>query len=79
MGGADDRPLGPDVFDAPQQELSEPSCLLDLSEHRLHDLLAQSVGGLEPPPAIFFRIACVNGPPALPLSAVGCLARPVAI
>ena len=43
MGGADQRPFCPDFLDAAQQELPEPSCLFDLSEHRLDDLLSQPV------------------------------------
>src|SRR5271163_3530027 len=43
MGGADQRPLCLHCLKATQQELSKSSCLLDLPEHRLHDLLSQSV------------------------------------
>src|SRR5665213_1192604 len=43
VGGADDRPFGLHFLAPAQQELAEPSCLLDLSEHRLDDLLAQSI------------------------------------
>ena len=43
MGGADQRPLCLHGVKAAQQELSKSSCLLDLPEHRLHDLLSQSV------------------------------------
>src|SRR4030095_431666 len=43
VGGADQRPFGPDLLDAAQQELSEPSCLFDLSEHRFHNLLSEPV------------------------------------
>src|ERR1700694_1180578 len=43
VGGADQRPFGFDFFDAPQQELPEPSCLLDLPKYRLHDLLSEPV------------------------------------
>src|ERR1700722_7127477 len=43
VGGADQRPLCLHCLKATQQELSKSSCLLDLSEHRLHDLLSQSV------------------------------------
>ena len=43
MGGADQRPLCLHGLKATQQELSKSSCLLDLPEHRLHDLLSQSV------------------------------------
>jgi Glucose-6-phosphate dehydrogenase, C-terminal domain len=39
MGGADQRPLCLHGLKATQQELSKSSCLLDLPEHRLHDLL----------------------------------------
>ena len=43
MDGTNHRPLASDVVKAAQQELSEASGLLDLSEHRLDDLLAQAV------------------------------------
>src|SRR5215467_14568641 len=43
VGGANHRPFGLHVLDAPQQELPEHSCLLDLSEDRFHDLLPQPV------------------------------------
>src|SRR5215472_9958270 len=43
MGGADQRPLRLHCLKATQEELSKSSCLLDLPEHRLHDLLSQSV------------------------------------
>src|SRR6187402_3277165 len=43
VGGADQSPFCRHFLDPAQQELSEPPCLLDLSEHRLHDLLSQSV------------------------------------
>src|SRR6266849_3953539 len=43
VGGADHCPFGLHFLDATQQELSEPSCLLDLSEYRLDDLLSESV------------------------------------
>jgi hypothetical protein len=43
VGGADQGPLGTHLLNAAQQELAEASCLFDLSEHRLHDLLPQPV------------------------------------
>ena len=43
VGGADQRPFCCHFLDAPQQELSEPPCLLDLSGRRFRDLLSQSV------------------------------------
>ena len=43
VGGADQRPLCLHGLKAAQQELSKSSCLLDVPEHRLHDLLSQSV------------------------------------
>ena len=46
MGGADHGPLGTYFFDA-QQELAEAARLFDLSEHRFHHLLSQSVGCFE--------------------------------
>ena len=47
MGGADHGPLGTHFLDAPQQELAEAAGLFDLSEHRFHHLLSQSVGRFE--------------------------------
>src|SRR6266704_3947935 len=47
VGGADHRPLGTYFLDAAQQELAEAACLFDLSEHRFHYLLSQSVGRFE--------------------------------
>src|SRR6202790_3901624 len=47
VGGADHRPLGAHFCDAPQQELAESARLFDLSEHRFHHLLSQSVGRFE--------------------------------
>jgi len=41
------RPIGAHFLDAPQQELAEAACLFDLSEHRFHHLLSQSVGRFE--------------------------------
>ena len=43
MDGADHRPFGLHLLDSPQEELAEPSRLLDLSEYRLDHLLAQAV------------------------------------
>jgi mercuric ion binding protein len=43
VGGADHGPLGTYFLNAAQQELAEAACLFDLSEHRLHHLLSQSV------------------------------------
>ena len=40
-------PLGTHFLDAPQQELAEAAGLFDLSEHRFHHLLSQSVGRFE--------------------------------
>ena len=55
VGGADQRPLCLHGLKTTQQELSKSSCLLDLPEHRLDDLLSQSVpaaitGALQLPP-----------------------------
>src|SRR6266704_6694074 len=47
VGGADDGPLCTHFLDAAQQELAEAACLFDLSEHRFHYLLSQSVGCFE--------------------------------
>ena len=54
MGGADQRPFVPHLLEAAEKELLEATCLLDLSEDGLDDLLAQSVaaaaaGASEPP------------------------------
>lgn len=43
MGGADHRPFGAHFLESAQQELAEAPGLLDLSEHRLHDLFPQPV------------------------------------
>src|SRR5690348_10928268 len=43
VGGADQRPFVSHLFEAAEQELSEPSSSLDLTEDRLDHLLAQSV------------------------------------
>src|SRR5215207_5803757 len=48
VAGADQRPFGLHFLDASEQELCKPSCLLDLSEHRLDDLLPEPVA--TPPP-----------------------------
>ena len=44
VGEADKAPFGGDLLDAAQQELAEAPRLLDLSEHRLGQLLSQAVG-----------------------------------
>jgi hypothetical protein len=40
MGGADQRPFVFDLLEAAEEELSEPSCSLDLPKDWLDDLLA---------------------------------------
>jgi hypothetical protein len=40
VGEADEAPFGGDLLDAAQQELTEAAHLLDLSEHRLGQLLS---------------------------------------
>src|SRR5271157_2589495 len=40
VGEADEAPFGGDLLDAPQEELTEAARLLDLSEHRLGQLLS---------------------------------------
>ena len=62
VGGADQRPLCLHGLKATQQELSKSSCLLDLPEHRLDDLLSQSVpaaitGALQLPPHCLRHLA----------------------
>src|SRR6478672_1282366 len=47
VGGADHGPLGTYFLDTAQQKLAEATCLFDLSEHRLHHLLSQSVRRFE--------------------------------
>ena len=41
VDGADHRPLGSDLVEATEEELAEASCMLDLAEHRLDDLLSE--------------------------------------
>ena len=41
VDGADHRPLGSDLVEAGEAELAEASCMLDLAEHRLDDLLSE--------------------------------------
>jgi hypothetical protein len=43
VDGAQEGPFRPHLFDAAQEELSKASGLLDLTEHRLDGLFAQSV------------------------------------
>src|SRR5215212_6850093 len=43
VDGADHRPLAPDLIKTSQQELPEASGLLDLPEHGLHHLLAETI------------------------------------
>src|SRR5215204_3216025 len=59
VAGADQRPFGLHFLDASEQELSKPSCLLDLSEHRLDDLLPEPVATppAGPPELIAHRLA----------------------
>src|SRR6202049_2401063 len=47
VGGADHGPLCTYFLDPAQQELAEAACVFDLSEHRLHHLLSQSVRRFE--------------------------------
>src|SRR5258708_1113560 len=51
VGGADHRPLRTHFLDTAHEELPEPSCRLDLPEHRLDNLLPEPVW---PPPAAPF-------------------------
>src|SRR5271166_6213262 len=46
VGDADKAPFGGDLLDPAQQELTEAARLLDLSEHRLRQLLPQAIGTL---------------------------------
>ena len=77
MRGADERPFAAHLVDAAQQELTEAARLLDLSEHRLGQLLAQAIRLAWPPALIFARMAAMRAPPPSP--ALACLARPGAI
>jgi len=43
VDGADHRPLGSDLVEATEEELAEASCMLDLAEHGLDDLLSEAV------------------------------------
>src|SRR5829696_8704484 len=79
VGGADHRPFGRNGVDATQQELAEAAGLLDLSEHRFHDLLPHRCRLRHPARFNFRRIPWVNGPPIFRLTSAGCLARPVAM
>lgn len=51
VGGADHRPLTPNLIEAAQEELPKASGSLHLSEHRLDHLLSQSIAGCFGPPA----------------------------
>jgi len=44
VGDIDNAPFCGDLLDAAQQELAEAARLLDLSEHRLRQLLPQAIG-----------------------------------
>ena len=46
VGDADDAPFGGDLLDPAQRELAKAARLLDLSEHRLGQLLAQGIGAV---------------------------------
>src|SRR5258705_11468855 len=48
VGGAEHCPLTSDLFEPAQQELSEPSGVLDVTEDRLNDLLSQPVAAAPP-------------------------------
>src|SRR5690242_17891076 len=43
VGGAEQGPLGPDVFETTKKELAEAPGVLDLTEDRLDDLFAQAI------------------------------------
>jgi hypothetical protein len=82
VGDADERPFRLDLLDTAQQELSEASCLLDLTKDRLDDLLAQSVtaapsrplqllphGLRQPPGAVSFGVGRMLGAPGCEIGA----------
>src|SRR5215216_802987 len=48
VGRADHRPFASDLIKTPEKELSETSGVFDLTEHRLDDLLAQSISAAAP-------------------------------
>ena len=83
VSGADERPFSTDFFDTPQVELPEASGLFDLSEHRLNDLLSQSVSAsIARPPELFTHLGMsVSGSDFLLAVAerVPCFCLPVAI
>ena len=54
MGQANQRPLDSDFFKTAQKKLPESTHLLDLSEHRLHNRLAQSIN---PSPDLGLKLA----------------------
>ncbi len=85
MDGADQRPFASDVFEAAQEKLSKAAGLLDLTEHGLDNLLAQSIAAA---PARSFELgghlgdraggpgsaAAEGGSGAVPLAAGGDIA-----
>src|SRR5579885_3265771 len=48
VGGTDHRPFLPDLWKPAEEALPEAPCRLDLTEHRLDDLLAQAVSAAPP-------------------------------
>src|SRR5258707_424813 len=70
VGGADHGPFGTHFLDAAQQELAEAACLFDLSEHRFHHLLSQSVGRFEA--AIVDLLSHPLGQRSADFSVLGC-------
>ena len=71
--GADEGPFASDFVDPAHEELAEASGLLDLPEHRLDDLLSETVAAA--PPAALETLAHGLDPraAALLLSALGML------
>jgi len=62
VGDANHRPLASDLVEAPQQELPKASGPLDLSVHRLEDLLAQAVALRRPAHLSFLARAALRDP-----------------
>jgi hypothetical protein len=87
MGGADDRPFGAHLFYASHQELAEAATLLDLSEHRLGQLLTQPEGAVVKPPVLIFSrmastrvgISLVCGEIVAAVALVALAASPLAV
>ena len=76
MGGADQRPFGAHFLESSQQELVEASGLLDLPEHRLHDLFSQPVAAAVSSAPEFLPHGLGERPASPALFAIGMLGAP---